>query len=593
MRWGLQSLVLVFVAGCANDQRGDNPFVPELPPPDPWGAPVTGGTMLITKAGTQAVVADPDRDRIVVVDLASGTVAHELALDPGTMPGRLVEDGAGRIHVALRGRGELLSFVPGTEPARRAICGEPRGVAWDPTGDLVHVACSTGELVSVPAAGGAAVRTVMLQRDLRDVLVQPTGLVVTTFRTAELIKLDAAGVEVSRARPPNVKRLDLPPICAAPPCILVAEDDGKVDAIAEVAWRTIAMPDGSLVMLHQRKLDVDLDTSGPGYSGDCSGPVDSALTVVRPGALPVAVMPFVDGALPVDIAVHPDGQTLAAIAAGNRTVTVFSTSLLTTPDDDECGDFDPAAVTTLNDAAGIPTSVAYSPAGDLVTYYPEPAVLAIRTGPTVRTVQLSGELHFDTGRALFHQETAVGIACASCHPEGREDGQTWRFTSLGPRRTQSLAGGILSRAPYHWGGDMRDLPTLMDDVFTNRMFGGEITASAKQSLGPWLDRIAPAPGTVRDAASRARGETVFAAECARCHSGPLFTNNELVDVGTGAPLKVPSLVGLSARAPFIHNGCAPTLADRFGPCGGGDKHGKTSQLTQAQVADLVAYLEAL
>jgi hypothetical protein len=43
----------------------------------------------------------------------------------------------------------------------------------------------------------------------------------------------------------------------------------------------------------------------------------------------------------------------------------------------------------------------------------------------------------------------------------------------------------------------------------------------------------------------------------------------------------------------MHDGCAPTLADRFGACGGGDRHGHTSQLTADQVADLVAYLDSL
>jgi hypothetical protein len=57
---------------------------------------------------------------------------------------------------------------------------------------------------------------------------------------------------------------------------------------------------------------------------------------------------------------------------------------------------------------------------------------------------------------------------------------------------------------------------------------------------------------------------------------------------------VPSLVGIGYRAPFIHDGCAATLRDRFDPkCGGGDLHGKTSGLTEEQIGDLVAYLETL
>jgi hypothetical protein len=43
----------------------------------------------------------------------------------------------------------------------------------------------------------------------------------------------------------------------------------------------------------------------------------------------------------------------------------------------------------------------------------------------------------------------------------------------------------------------------------------------------------------------------------------------------------------------MHEGCAATLADRFGACSGGDAHGKTSHLTAEQRPDLVAYLETL
>ena len=55
------------------------------------------------------------------------------------------------------------------------------------------------------------------------------------------------------------------------------------------------------------------------------------------------------------------------------------------------------------------------------------------------------------------------------------------------------------------------------------------------------------------------------------------------------------LVGIASRAPFMHDGCAKTLKERFTntACGGGDQHGKTSQLSDAQLDDLVAYLESL
>ena len=44
----------------------------------------------------------------------------------------------------------------------------------------------------------------------------------------------------------------------------------------------------------------------------------------------------------------------------------------------------------------------------------------------------------------------------------------------------------------------------------------------------------------------------------------------------------------------MHDGCATTMRDRFrADCGGGDAHGRTSHLSETQLADLVAYLETL
>ena len=61
------------------------------------------------------------------------------------------------------------------------------------------------------------------------------------------------------------------------------------------------------------------------------------------------------------------------------------------------------------------------------------------------------------------------------------------------------------------------------------------------------------------------------------------------------PLQVPSLLGVGARLPLMHDGCASTLEERFSntACGGGDKHGTTSKLDAEQLAALVAYLRSL
>jgi mono/diheme cytochrome c family protein len=127
-------------------------------------------------------------------------------------------------------------------------------------------------------------------------------------------------------------------------------------------------------------------------------------------------------------------------------------------------------------------------------------------------------------------------------------------------------------------------PTLADD---------QVDATLK-----WIDaQPRPALSPPADPAAVDRGRALFAdtarAGCASCHNGDRLTNNQSIDVGTGGTFQVPSLVGIGSRGPYLHDGCAKTLRDRFGACGGGDKHGVTSTLTEGDLSDLVAYLKTL
>jgi CxxC motif-containing protein (DUF1111 family) len=94
----------------------------------------------------------------------------------------------------------------------------------------------------------------------------------------------------------------------------------------------------------------------------------------------------------------------------------------------------------------------------------------------------------------------------------------------------------------------------------------------------------------------ARGKALFedaVVACASCHSGAKLTNNESVDVGTGRKFQVPSLIGIRNRAPFMHDGCATTLFERFDASCGGTKHGDVSGLSEGDLDDLVAYMDSL
>ncbi len=594
-------LPVVLLAACSDPVTTE----PSTTPPPPWGVPVTGGTMHVTNDGKRAVVADPDRDRIVTIDLGTSQVIADVALEANDEPGRITEDAAGRVHVALRRGGAVVAIDPATGliTSRRTVCAEPRGMTYDPAIDSIYIACTTGELVTMPAAGGDATRRLRLDRDLRDVVLAGGKLYVSRFRTAELLEISPLGTVARRLVSPTVTRTDFGDFSSS---------STSIAATPAVAWRTIGLTDGSVLMVHQRQLKKQLGTQQTGgYGGGCSGeggPAEAALSVVGPTGVEIALHPAVFGALPVDIAASKTGDRFAVVLAGKHEIRQLRASVVAKEDHDECPfpEPDDEAAPMINDQLGTPTSVAYTPDGTLLVFYPEaPAVVSHLPTGEARTLMLPGEFGYDSGRQLFHAQTPVGLACASCHPEGRDDGLVWQF-EFGLRRTQSVAGGILARAPYHWVGDMNDLPKLMNDVFAIRMAAGTTTHSQQVSLGPWLDRVpAPAGAPAVDQAAVDRGRAIFESsetQCTSCHNGAQLTNNQLVSIGgtqepTIVKTKVPSLLGVGARAPYMHTGCAATLADRFDParsnCNGGDNHGKTSQLDPGQIADLIAYLETL
>jgi mono/diheme cytochrome c family protein len=556
--------------------------------------PLSGGTLLALTSGVAAVVSDPERDQIDVIDLAGNRVQAVVVLQPGDEPGRIVEDAAGHVHVALRRGGAVVSIDPitGVALARRAVCSAPRGLAYEPATDLLHVACAGGELVSLPAAGGAVTRTVTLDRDLRDVVVGANGnLLVSTFRHADVLVVGSDGVVSQRLAPSSGM---------APPFLGPARNVSPA-----VAWRMVPRGDaaGSVVMLHQTEVDDAVDPAAGAYGGfmGCGAIVSPGVSVLTPGGTqpPVATsMSMVT--LAIDLALSPDGSTIALAVAGNSTQAQGPTLAVTTLDTLTNAAANASActnVTTMDGAQpiGQVVAVSYSASGLLLAQTREPATLW-RSDTSV-TIPIATDSRADTGHLIFHANAGGGLACASCHPEGGEDGRVWNFACLGLRRTQSIRGDISGTAPFHWDGAEADFSHLMDDVFTGRMSGPMLADDQKQALEGWVDTIKLLPPTSGlDAAAVARGQTLFndaKVACASCHAGSLLTNNTTVDVGTGAALQVPSLRGVSWRAPFMHNGCAATLADRFDLACGGDKHGATSQLTTAQQNDLVAYLESL
>jgi hypothetical protein len=605
--------------------------VAAVPPP-----PISGGTLLVTADGSRAIAADPDRDLVYGVLLSTGAVAYTVTLQSGDEPGRLVEDGAGRVHVALRTGGALVTIDEATGKilTRRAVCPAPRGVAWDSTTDDVWVACATGELVALPASGGAAVQTLTVERDLRDVIVQSGGLSISEFRTAQVLRMGSGATIARRDQLPT-------PL------------DGF---IPHVAWRAVAGPSETVVAVHQASSMSSVPTQTPSaYGGGCGpvpdlpppgppslGDVDAGALVDAGGAvtdaspdapeagpgesafndagcgMPVAQAPpdagcspavvqgvlsivassgqvllnqTIPAALPVDVAVARDGSKIAVAATGNAFVQTLPTVFVLDP----CGGTQTTTQTvTSAGTSAQPTAVAFDASGNLIVQTREPAALYVY-GPKTTVIALASTTRKDTGHDIFNTQAGAMIACASCHPEGRDDGHVWVLDG-NSRRTPSIRGTIAGTAPYHWPGDKPNFGALANDVYTQRMDGALLASDQLSALQGWVEKVPapPAPSWIDPNAAQ-RGRTLFATPsvgCSTCHSGAKFTNNLTVDVGTGGSFQVPPLVGVGWRTPLLHDGCAATIADRFGKCAT-PQHGNIGSLTSQNISDLTAYLETL
>ncbi len=250
-----------------------------------------------------------------------------------------------------------------------------------------------------------------------------------------------------------------------------------------------------------------------------------------------------------------------------------------------------------------------------------------------------------TGRRLFYDAvdplTSGGLACAGCHPEGRDDGFTWheatfdtadggtRANFVGspeqvpdiaktkgvPRQTPMLAGRVNANGPYGWLGESKTLSDRIGASFGLHRWGGppkhapeNVSARSGHLLGFVRKGLVP-PVLPEGAPTEAeqRGKALFESPgtaCASCHrpqtehtdrvSYPLRTLPQRAGFDVDpkdTELKTPSLRFIGGTDPYLHDGSASTLEELIDR--NGDRMGKTNQLSAGERADLVAYLRTL
>ncbi len=221
------------------------------------------------------------------------------------------------------------------------------------------------------------------------------------------------------------------------------------------------------------------------------------------------------------------------------------------------------------------------------------------------TVERRGESYFNDATLCLQ----TWQSCASCHSsDARVDGLNWDLLNDGignPKNTKSLLRSHQTAPAMSMG--VRDTAETAVRAGIHHILFMAQPEEVPQAIDTWLKGLSPesSPYLVggKLSPSAERGRKLFLSRetaCAQCHLSALYTDRKSYQVGTAArtdqpgdSFDTPTLLELWRTAPYLHDGSASTLREVLVERNQGDRHGKTSRLSSAQIDDLVQYLLSL
>jgi len=590
-----------------------------------------GSTVALDRDNLVAYVADSDNQALHRVDLTTGSV---VTTSLGCAPADVLLLSEDRVAVAMRGCNEVRildidAAGEATTSARTSVPTEPWGLALGANKSL-FVTSAYGRTLSALDSDSLALRfSVPLGREPRGLAVTPDGQRVFVSHAVgdalSVVDVDGGSSgEAPRARSVRVlggkyrNRID--------------ETVGSktLHPTASLAYAPVLNESGTRLFVSHLIVQNGESTTqfiASGYGGvsiesDTSAPTVAVIDVTNERALGVAESAVsrdfinISAQAFVGSAVPPAGssarQARAAATIGNSLLVASrGTGELVELD---ANSLDPAMAPLRTFRVGEgPTGIDVDPRTDIAVVWNQNshdlAVVSLGSGAvdTIPVAEDPARNDLAQGRALFHAEqdrriSRDGRACATCHPEGRDDGIVWRLGD-GPRQTLTLAGHVQS-GPYGWHGVHKTLEENIRETIV-RLGGSGLGDSELTALANYLREGLFVPQrSAPSAASEglvARGRELYMSDklgCNSCHDLQNNTSDRQVhDVGSKAKgesrtaFRTPPLGMLEATAPYFHDGRYATLEalldDNL------DRMGQTTHLPADDRAALLAFLRTL
>jgi DNA-binding beta-propeller fold protein YncE len=559
----------------------------------------------ITATADGALVIDADSGALIKTDKAGKSVAQVaigrdaglLAYDPATGMAYVADRKGDRIAVVKIG-GALEIAQSFKTPA------EPYGVALTPDKKtLLVTTIADRTMVALDTTTGAEKWRSALGREPRGLAVSPDGtralvsyLVTGTVDQIDLLESHRAEhIAISNASAPRRGR----------------RAGAEGDAFSRGSFAITFMGSEQALVPFQRETPVQITGGGEntgGYGGGFESPVSHQLAFIGLGKGGYTSQVTAQIAQHQPRALAWDGVHDALYVAGMGTDTILQiknasqvgiaeglTASLTS-DKAKCG---PDGIAVAADG-NLMVWCAFSRTVQRVDVVDGKGVLAaaakVNAGPQLVASAMTDKQH--TGYILFHSaEPAVSargaMACATCHPDNRADGLSWRIEKH-ELQTPILAGRMVGTHPFKWDGGDPNLTASLTSTM-KRLGGCGLDKPQTEAHTAYVEMLPSVRAPSRDPQQVARGKKVFDAEgCRTCHDGASYTDNDQHRFsGTLEKSDTPSLRGVAASAPYFHDGSAATLEALLRDRGAVHGMADTAKLSDAQVADLTAFLETL